>query len=114
MRIVAEAHVTPTGGTSSPVHYSFIVKFIPGNEFEQEAAKWIGAPQKELLALSEIVPALNIFQKERSGGRYPIHAPEYVYGVCTSGEYVLMMQDLQEAGYAQLMLLYLWSGGNIK
>ncbi|XP_045109429.1 uncharacterized protein LOC123503593 [Portunus trituberculatus] len=99
IRIEAEAQVTPTGGTPSPVHYSFIVKFIPGNEFEQESTKWIGAPKRELLVLSEILPALNTFQKERGGGRYPINAPEYVYGVCTSGEYVLMMQDLREAGY---------------
>ncbi|KAK8381081.1 hypothetical protein O3P69_008166 [Scylla paramamosain] len=99
MRIVAEAQVTPAGGTPSPVHYSFIVKFISGNEFEQEASKWMGPPKKELLALSEILPALNTFQKERSGNRYPIHAPEYVYGVCATGEYVLMMQDLREAGF---------------
>lgn len=99
MRIVAETQVTPAGGTPSPARYSFITKFIPGNEYEQEAAKLFGLPKKEILALSEVIPALNNFQKERSGDKYRIPAPEYVYGVCATGEYVLMMQDMREVGF---------------
>ncbi|KAK8395159.1 hypothetical protein O3P69_006124 [Scylla paramamosain] len=99
MRIVAEGLVTPAGGTPSRAHYSFIAKFLTGSEFEHTMAMEFGAPQKESLTLSEVLPTLNTFQEERGGDKYRINAPEYVYGVCKDGEYLLMMQDLMEAGF---------------
>ena len=112
MRIVAQGQVIPAGGTPSHKHYSFIVKFLSGGEFEHTLAKEFGAPQRELITLSEIVPILNTFQKERGGGKYDIKAPEYIYGVYKGDEYLLMMQDLTETGYVLhvLCLILEWTG----
>ena len=99
MRIVAEARVTYAGRTSSPNRYSFIVKFLCGNEMEQAASVKFGAPKRENITLSKVLPDFNAFLKERGGDKYCINVPEHVYDVCAAGEYVLVMQDLREAGY---------------
>lgn len=112
MRIVSEAQLIPAGGTSSSTRYSLIVKFLSGNEVEQTISKFFGAPRRELLTLSQVLSAFNAFQKERGGDKYCINAPEHVYGVCEVSEYVLVMQDLREAGYV-LHMLYIvmrWAG----
>ncbi|KAG0702592.1 hypothetical protein GWK47_025077 [Chionoecetes opilio] len=98
MRIVTEAQVTHLHGTPSSTRHSFVAKFLAGSEGEQEALKVIGTPKMELLTLSQVLPAFNAFQKDR-GDKYRINVPEHVYSVCGVGEYVLMMQDLREAGF---------------
>lgn len=99
LRIVVEARVTSAQGTPLPTHYSLITKFLPGNEAQQAITKAFGAPKREQITLSHILPAFNAFQKERGGDKYRINGPEHVYGVCEVNECVLMMQDLREVGF---------------
>lgn len=81
--------------------YKLVTKFLIGDEMELESLKRSQQPMRELLMYSKIVNKLNNFQllKISKEDHYRINIPEFVYGKCTSTDYVLVMENLNPAGY---------------
>ncbi|XP_050697220.1 uncharacterized protein LOC126985829 [Eriocheir sinensis] len=94
--------------TTSTKEYNLVAKFNTGSEFDQEYAKYINMDLNELLIYSDVMTHLNAWQEQvlkekgeegEALDRYKVLVPEFVYGVCTYNEYVVVMQDVSVLGY---------------
>lgn len=93
--------------TTSTKEYNLVAKFNSGSEFDQEYVKTMNLDLNELLIYSDVIPHLNAWQEQvlkekgeegEALDRYKVLVPEYVYGVCTYNQYVLVMQDVSVLG----------------
>ncbi|KAK4313911.1 hypothetical protein Pmani_014773 [Petrolisthes manimaculis] len=83
---------------NSTKEYNLFMKFLRGNYFSRQMGNQMQGPLRELLIFSDIITELNEFQAQMTGDKYRINIPGFVHGICTTDEYVLVMQDLSIDG----------------
>lgn len=54
---------------------------------------------KELLMYSKVLLEFNNFQKNLTNNQYPISHPKFIYGKCTTDEFVLVMENIKDMGF---------------
>ncbi|KAK3887622.1 hypothetical protein Pcinc_008326 [Petrolisthes cinctipes] len=101
IKVAAEGDVrgVTSASNNKHKHYNLFVKFLLGNAFEQQSARVMNNHIRELIIYSDIIAELNDFQANISGDKYRIYIPEFVYGICTDDDYVLVMKNLSTDGY---------------
>ncbi|KAK4313469.1 hypothetical protein Pmani_015183 [Petrolisthes manimaculis] len=100
IKVAAEGDVRGVTSDSNNNHkyYNLFIKFLLGTAFQQQGASMMNGHRRELLIYSDIIADLNDFQAKTSGDKYHINIPEFVYGICTDDDYVLVMKDLSADG----------------
>ncbi|KAK4318352.1 hypothetical protein Pmani_010650 [Petrolisthes manimaculis] len=101
IKVAAEGDVrgVTSDSNNNHKHYNLFIKFLLGTAFQQQGARMMNGHRCELLIYSDIIADLNDFQAKTSGDKYHINIPEFVYGICTDDDYVLVMKDLSADGY---------------
>ncbi|XP_076039886.1 uncharacterized protein LOC143024709 isoform X2 [Oratosquilla oratoria] len=85
--------------TKTDKTYHLIVKFLSTDPFNREMVKLMEYHIRELVMYSEVLQNLNKYQEQHANNEFPIEIPEFIYGKCTNKEYVLVMENLKNAGY---------------
>lgn len=88
-----------SSSSSTTKEYNLMAKFNNGAEVDREFSRYTNSDLNELLIYSDVIDELNAFQERVAGGKYPVAVPEFVYGVCSGDESVLVMQDVSVLGY---------------
>ncbi|CAL4154776.1 unnamed protein product, partial [Meganyctiphanes norvegica] len=95
--------ITAENGEESIVtadeEYNLIIKLLTADPFNCELIKRLEYHIKELLMYSSVAQELNKFQEIHGNNQYRLHLPKFIYGKCTSNEYVLVMENIKMSGY---------------
>ena len=88
-----------TDGETEEKEYNLIVKFLSIDPLNSEMNQIIGYHIREFMMYSEVISQLNKFQDEKTGNKYPLNIPQFIYGKCTNSEYVLVMENMKTSNY---------------
>ena len=113
IKLEADVVVTVPGEEEKHKKYNLIIKFLSHDPMNREMVKKCGYHIREYKMYSCIIPELNDYWRKNSGPNdqdYTLKVPEYVYGVCNSSEYVVVLQNCKTFGFVgnnkQLGLCY--------
>ncbi|KAF2358275.1 Protein of unknown function DUF227, partial [Trinorchestia longiramus] len=90
--------------SSQPIKkdYSFIAKFLSVDPFNRELVKTAGYHLRELVMYSKLVGELNSYWETNASCLdvdQKLYLPDYIYGVCSSSEYVLVLENCKETKF---------------
>ncbi|KAF2358272.1 Protein of unknown function DUF227 [Trinorchestia longiramus] len=82
--------------------YSFIAKFLSVDPFNKEMVKMMGQHLRELVIYSKLVGELNSHWEANASCLdvdQKLAVPEYIYGICSPSEYVLVMENCKQSKF---------------
>lgn len=79
--------------------YHLVAKLLHQDVQIQQLHKKFKTPMKEYLIYTELINNLNKILSEKAPEEPRISLPELIYGKCTSKDFILVMENIQYAGY---------------